>query len=131
MIVMGCASAQVSPNELSIIDAPAVSQILGLGGLEKGRYYESGRHSTTPPSIVCVSGEAHTAKHRVWNRAMSSAALREYEPLIAKRTSQLISCLRDQGSDGASNVDWCIGLTCSHEYESGPAYYLFSLDAAC
>ncbi|KAJ7311575.1 high nitrogen upregulated cytochrome P450 monooxygenase 2 [Mycena albidolilacea] len=96
---------RTGPNELSIIDAPAVSQILGSGGLEKGRYYESGRHSATPPSIVCVSGEAHTAKRRVWNRAMSSAALREYEPLIAKRASQLISRLRDQGSDGASDVD--------------------------
>ncbi|KAJ7864746.1 high nitrogen upregulated cytochrome P450 monooxygenase 2 [Mycena olivaceomarginata] len=78
---------RTGPNELSIIDAPAVSQILGLGGLEKGRYYESGRHSTTPPSIV------------------SLRALREYEPLIAKRASQLISRLRDQGSDGASDVD--------------------------
>ncbi|KAJ7864745.1 cytochrome P450 [Mycena olivaceomarginata] len=67
--------------------------------------YEAGRHSATPPSIVCVSGEVHTVKRRVWNRAMSSAALREYEPLIVKRTSQLISRLRDQGSDGASDVD--------------------------
>jgi cytochrome P450 len=67
--------------------------------------YEADRHSATPPSIVCVSGEAHTVKRRVWNRAMSSAALREYEPLIVKRTSQLISRLRDQGSDGASDID--------------------------
>ncbi|KAJ6460901.1 cytochrome P450 [Mycena sanguinolenta] len=86
------------PNEISVIDAPAVCQILNFGGLEKGRYYESGRHKDTSPPIVCLSGEAHTAKRRVWNRAMTSACIREYEPVIVKRASQLISCLRDQPS---------------------------------
>jgi hypothetical protein len=100
------------PNEISVIDAPAVCEILNFGGLEKGRCqsarlvdillsdcpldYESGRHKDTPPSIVCMSGEAHTAKRRVWNRAMTSASIREYEPLVVKRASQLISRLRDQ-----------------------------------
>ncbi|KAJ7351519.1 cytochrome P450, partial [Mycena albidolilacea] len=85
-----------SPNELSIIDASAIYPILNFGGLEKGRYYESGRHSATPPSIVCLSGEAHTAKRRVWNRAMTSAAQREYEPLVARRAGQLVERLREQ-----------------------------------
>ncbi|KAJ7318987.1 high nitrogen upregulated cytochrome P450 monooxygenase 2 [Mycena albidolilacea] len=100
------AYVRTGPNELSIIDAPVVCQTLGFGGLEKGRYYEGGLHSAAPPSIICISGsEEHTVRRRVWNRAMSSAALREYEPLIVKRTSQLISRLRDQGSDGVSDVD--------------------------
>ncbi|KAJ6478423.1 cytochrome P450, partial [Mycena sanguinolenta] len=60
--------------------------------------YESGRHKDTPPAIVCLSGEAHTAKRRVWNHAMTSACILEYEPLIVKRASQLISCLREQPS---------------------------------
>ncbi|KAF8218320.1 cytochrome P450, partial [Mycena galopus ATCC 62051] len=89
---------RTGPNEISVIDAPAVCQILNFGGLEKGRYYESGRHSATPPAIVCLSGEAHTAKRRVWNRAMTSACIREYEPLVVKRASQLISHLRDLNS---------------------------------
>ncbi|KAF7335410.1 hypothetical protein MVEN_02193800 [Mycena venus] len=87
---------RTGPNELSVIDTSAVSQILNFGGLDKGRDYESGRHSSTPPSIVSVSGEAHTAKRRVWNRALTSAAIRDYEPLIVKRASQLVSRLRDQ-----------------------------------
>ncbi|KAF8218316.1 cytochrome P450 [Mycena galopus ATCC 62051] len=89
---------RTGPNEISVIDAPAVCQILNFGGLEKGRYYESGRHSATPPAIVCLSGEAHTAKRRVWNRAMTSACIREYEPLVVKRASQLISHLRGLNS---------------------------------
>ncbi|KAJ7735296.1 cytochrome P450 [Mycena maculata] len=92
---------RTGPNELSIIDAAAVPQILNFGGLDKGRFYETGRHSSTPPTIVSLTGEAHTGKRRVWNRAMTSAALREYEPLIVKRASQLVSRLGDQ--DG--NID--------------------------
>ncbi|KAJ7254709.1 cytochrome P450 [Mycena haematopus] len=89
---------RTGPNEISVIDATAVCQILNFGGLEKGRYYESGRHKDTPPAIVCLSGEAHAAKRRVWNRAMTSSCMREYDPLIVKRASQLVSRLRDQTS---------------------------------
>ncbi|KAF8205675.1 cytochrome P450, partial [Mycena galopus ATCC 62051] len=87
---------RTGPNEMSVIDAPAVGQILNFGGLDKARYYEAGTHSDTPPSIVGLSGDAHTAKRRVWNRAMNSACLREYEPWVSKRASQLVSRLRDQ-----------------------------------
>ncbi|KAJ6502035.1 high nitrogen upregulated cytochrome P450 monooxygenase 2, partial [Mycena sanguinolenta] len=97
---------RTGPNELSVIDASAVCQILNSGGLEKGRYYEGGRHSATPPSIVCMSGQAHMAKRRVWNRAMSSASLREYEPLIVKRAKQLVSCLRGQNNQPVDLVHW-------------------------
>ncbi|KAF7344408.1 hypothetical protein MSAN_01922000 [Mycena sanguinolenta] len=86
---------RIGPNELSVIDVVTVGQILGHGGLEKGRYYETGRHSSTPPTVVSLTGEAHTAKRRVWNRAMTS--VRDYEPLIGKRASQLVSCLRNGG----------------------------------
>ncbi|KAJ7656361.1 high nitrogen upregulated cytochrome P450 monooxygenase 2 [Mycena polygramma] len=51
---------------------------------------------STPPTVVGLIGEAHTAKRRVWNRAMTSAARREYEPLIANRASQLVSYLGKQ-----------------------------------
>ncbi|KAJ7745908.1 cytochrome P450 [Mycena maculata] len=87
---------RTGPNEISIIDVAAVTQILNTGGLDKGRSYESGRHSSIPPTIISLSGEAHTAKRRVWNRSMTSAALREYDTLIMNRASQLVSRLGDQ-----------------------------------
>ncbi|KAF7377747.1 hypothetical protein MSAN_00197700 [Mycena sanguinolenta] len=97
---------RTGPNEISVIDTPAVCQILNFGGLEKGRYYESARHEDTPPAIVCLSGEAHAARRRVWNRALTSACIREYEQLIVKRASQLISCLRDQTHARVDLVHW-------------------------
>ncbi|KAJ7633029.1 high nitrogen upregulated cytochrome P450 monooxygenase 2 [Roridomyces roridus] len=85
---------RTGPDELSIIDAAAVSQILNAGGLVKGRFYESGRHPSTPPTIVSLVGKAHTKKRRVWNRAMAS--LRDYDPLIQKRAVQLVTRLGEQ-----------------------------------
>ncbi|KAJ7624327.1 cytochrome P450 [Mycena polygramma] len=83
---------RTGPNEISVIDAAFVSQILNSGGLDKGR----GEHSSTPPSIVSLVGDAHAAKRRMWNRAMSSSSIREYEPLVARRARQLISRLDHQ-----------------------------------
>ncbi|KAJ7446658.1 high nitrogen upregulated cytochrome P450 monooxygenase 2 [Mycena galericulata] len=102
---------RTGPNELSVIDAPAVNEILNFGGLPKGRFYEMGRHSSTPPTIVSLTGDAHTTKRRVWNRALASSSLREYEPLIVKRTSQLVSRLEDQNGMNVDIVHWFDLLT--------------------
>ncbi|KAJ7633031.1 cytochrome P450 [Roridomyces roridus] len=53
---------RTGPNELSIVDAAAVSQILNAGGLVKGRFYESGRDPSTPAPIVSLVGDAHAKK---------------------------------------------------------------------
>ncbi|KAJ7139173.1 hypothetical protein C8R44DRAFT_693598 [Mycena epipterygia] len=96
---------RTGPNEISVADAAAVSEILNFGGLDKGRFYESGRHSSTPPTIVGLVGEAHAEKRRVWNRAMTSAALREYDSLVAKRATQLVSRLGEQ-KNGIVDLLW-------------------------
>ncbi|KAJ7481155.1 high nitrogen upregulated cytochrome P450 monooxygenase 2 [Mycena galericulata] len=97
---------RTGPNELSVIDAPAVNEILNFGGLPKGRWYETGRHGSTPPTIVSLTGDAHTTKRRVWNRALASSSLRDYEPLIVKRASQLVSRLENQNGMSVDIVHW-------------------------
>ncbi|KAF7322341.1 hypothetical protein HMN09_00011800 [Mycena chlorophos] len=87
---------RIGPNELSMIDAAAANQILGPGGLNKGRYFTAGRHASTPPTIVSLIGDAHTSKRRVWNRGMTSPAIREYNVFLVKRTQQLIERLQNQ-----------------------------------
>ena len=37
----------------------------------------------------------HMHQRKPWNRAFSSAAIREYESIAAKRTRQLVGCLED------------------------------------
>ncbi|KAJ7461561.1 cytochrome P450 [Mycena latifolia] len=87
---------RTGPNEISVNDAAAISQILNFGGLNKGRFYEGGRPPSSAPTIIELTGEAHAAKRRVWNRSMTSASLREYEPLIANRARQFVSRLAEQ-----------------------------------
>ncbi|KAK7006886.1 cytochrome P450, partial [Favolaschia claudopus] len=103
---------RIGPNAISVIDAPTVRETLSRGGLEKGRYYEAGRHNSTPPPIVCLSGTAHTDKRRVWNRAMTAAAIKEYEPLVAKRAREFVAHLRRDQHDSIDFVAWvdCFAL---------------------
>ncbi|KAJ7499558.1 cytochrome P450 [Mycena latifolia] len=92
---------RTGPNELSVNDAAATSHILNFGGLNKARFYESVRPPSAAPNLIELTGEAHAAKRRVWNRAMTSASLREYEPLISTRANQLVRRLAEQNG----NVD--------------------------
>nr|GAT50709.1 predicted protein [Mycena chlorophos] len=89
---------RIGPDELSIVDATAVNQVLGSGGLDKGRYFSAGRHESTPPTIVGLTGDAHAAKRRGWNRGMTSSAIREYDIFLVKRTRQLVERLESQSA---------------------------------
>ncbi|KAK7022167.1 cytochrome P450 [Favolaschia claudopus] len=85
---------RIGPNEISINDAVAATQTLSRGGIDKGPYYTgSGKPSSITPSILEITGEAHTTRRRGWNRALAS--VREYEPLLSKRVTELVSLLED------------------------------------
>ncbi|KAH9983064.1 high nitrogen upregulated cytochrome P450 monooxygenase 2 [Russula compacta] len=90
---------RIGPNELSIRDASLVHPVLGQGGLPKGPRWE-GRPGS-PALIAQRDPVKHMHQRKPWNRAFSSAALKEYEIIVAKRTRQLVSCLENlvQGSD--------------------------------
>ena len=55
----------------------------------------------TPSLIAQRDPVKHMHQRKPWNRAFSSAALKEYEVIVAKRTRQLIGCLENlvHGSD--------------------------------
>jgi cytochrome P450 len=48
----------------------------------------------------------HMQQRKPWNRAFSSAAMKEYEIIVAKRIRQLVGCLEDkiQRSDYKTNA---------------------------
>ncbi|KAI9447484.1 high nitrogen upregulated cytochrome P450 monooxygenase 2 [Lactarius indigo] len=84
---------RVGPNELSVRDSSLIYPILGQGGLPKGPRWE-GRDG--PPMLVAQRDPIlHMHQRRPWNRAFSSAALKEYEIIVAKRVRQLVGCLDD------------------------------------
>ncbi len=54
-----------------------------------------------------MNGDAHAARRRIWNRAMSTNALKEYEEIIADRALELADCLDAQISQWKGVVDLC------------------------
>lgn len=85
------------PNELSINDATVIQPILGPTGWPKGPGM-SGRmlHQDPLAAIALPTNVEHARRRRPWNRAFSSAAIKEYQPVVARRVSQLVTALQEQ-----------------------------------
>lgn len=43
-----------------------------------------------------MNGDPHAARRRLWNRAMSTEALQEYESIVASRAHELVDALDAQ-----------------------------------
>jgi len=82
---------RVGPNEIFIRDATAVVPLMGSTGLPKGPAW-SGRQFHPPVrSLIAIydNGE-HVERRKAWTRAFNSAALKGYEEIIRKRSTQLV-----------------------------------------
>ncbi|KAI0265982.1 high nitrogen upregulated cytochrome P450 monooxygenase 2 [Gloeopeniophorella convolvens] len=95
---------RIGPNELSIRDATIIPSVLGPGGLAKGPMWDNRKESDALIAIRNPTLHAHARKP--WDRGFSSRALKDYEPRIAKRVSQLEGRLedmirREEGATGA------------------------------
>ncbi|KAI0641498.1 high nitrogen upregulated cytochrome P450 monooxygenase 2 [Trametes meyenii] len=88
---------RTGPNELSIKDPSLIGTIFGTPGLPKGPLMV-GRilTATDLPMIGLMDPVVHAERRKPWNRAFSATALKEYEPLIASRVSQLVQVLERQ-----------------------------------
>lgn len=90
---------RIGPNEVSINDPTAIPQILGSYGWPKASGM-SGRalHQDPLPLISLLDDAEHSRRRKSWNRAFSSAAVREYQPVVAQRATQLVQALQEQRS---------------------------------
>ncbi|KAI9068088.1 high nitrogen upregulated cytochrome P450 monooxygenase 2 [Trametes sanguinea] len=88
---------RIGPNELSIRDPSVLNPMLGIGGLPKGPIMV-GRilTATNLPLVGILDPDLHAERRKPWNRAFSAVALKEYEPLIANRVTQLVRVLSDR-----------------------------------
>ncbi|KAJ6583187.1 cytochrome P450 [Mycena sp. CBHHK59/15] len=86
---------RTGPNEVSVADVDAVVSVLGSGGLPKGQYYAGRQDPNAPLNLLVLQGEAHANRRRIWNRGMSTEALKDYEAIIAKRAMQLLERIAD------------------------------------
>ncbi|KLO12993.1 high nitrogen upregulated cytochrome P450 monooxygenase 2 [Schizopora paradoxa] len=89
---------RVGPNELSIVNVEAIPSIFG-DGMGKGHLWEARRFSTEPLAISSIrEPQKHAQRRAVWNKAFSSTALKEYDPLLIHRVQQLVECLEDNAN---------------------------------
>ncbi|KAH8108748.1 high nitrogen upregulated cytochrome P450 monooxygenase 2 [Phellopilus nigrolimitatus] len=96
---------RTGPNELSIADASAIPDILGVNGMTKGPMWSARFPPDDTPSLIAIrTTHEHVRRRKPWNRAFNTAGVKGYEPLVVRRALQLVGELekRKTGVDLAS-----------------------------
>lgn len=87
------AVVRIGPNEVSICDASMLQPVFGGKPWQKGKAYSftaSGGSSTAETALSSIRDhEEHRSRRKIWDRAFSIAALKNYQPFIALRVQQL------------------------------------------
>ncbi|KAK7037638.1 hypothetical protein VNI00_010855 [Paramarasmius palmivorus] len=91
---------RTGPNEISTIDSNAVQTVLGASGLPKGQWYTVRQDLRAPKNLLAITGDEHANRRRLWNRGMSSEALKEYEDVLKGRCRDFVDALRKQAAYG-------------------------------
>ncbi|KAI0355826.1 high nitrogen upregulated cytochrome P450 monooxygenase 2 [Trametes cingulata] len=88
---------RIGPNDLSLRDPSVIHSICGASGLPHGPMY-IGRllTSTNLPLVGIMDVEEHLERRKPWARAFTPGALKEYQPMLASRTRQLVRALGQQ-----------------------------------
>jgi len=91
---------RTGPRELSIINADAVPLIHGsLSKCRKTTWY-SGAYFIEGASVHSTRDkQEHKERRKVWDRALSAKALREYEPRLNRHARNLIDKLKEHAQE--------------------------------
>ncbi|KAJ7116435.1 cytochrome P450 [Mycena epipterygia] len=103
---------RVGPNELSFSDSSAIFPMLGPKGMPKGPWWD-GRmpENKTVRSLLSLRDpEVHSARRRIWNRAFSASALKEYDVVVRNRLAQLVEILTDNSGQSMDLSKWIARL---------------------
>ncbi|KAJ7650724.1 cytochrome P450 [Roridomyces roridus] len=99
---------RVGPNELSFCDKSAVAPMLGTRGMPKGPWWD-GRNPENKKvrSLLGLRDpEEHQRRRRIWHRAFSASALKEYDLVVRNRLSQLVEILVDNSGKSMDLTQW-------------------------
>ncbi|KAF9075642.1 cytochrome P450 [Rhodocollybia butyracea] len=96
---------RTGPNEISVIDPSAVTDVLGAGGLPKGKYYLARQDERAPSNLLTLTGEKHASRRRVWNRGFNADALVEYDGILAKCAVELVEGMQVDSEASKGEVD--------------------------
>ncbi|KAJ7164017.1 cytochrome P450 [Mycena crocata] len=99
---------RIGPNDLSFSDKSAISPMLGTKGMPKGHWWD-GRmpENKTVRSLLSLRDpEEHSRRRRIWNRAFSASALKEYDLVVRNRLAQLVEILSDNNGTSIDLSQW-------------------------
>ena len=61
--------------------------------------------------IALNNPKLHMEHRKPWNRAFSSAAVKEYEIIVASRVRQLVGCLEDMIKNSGEKANVVVDMT--------------------
>ncbi|EJD01469.1 cytochrome P450 [Fomitiporia mediterranea MF3/22] len=101
---------RVGPNEVSVVDADAISSILGSNGLPKGPMWDARRNPYGVRALIAIRDpQEHARRRKTWNRAFSTTSVKGYEQILIRRALQLVGELEKRaqvkGGPQKSSVD--------------------------
>lgn len=102
---------RVGPRELDICNLEAINKIFGSSSkCVKGSWYDGAQMGDPSSAHVELEKlpEGHHWKRRIWDLAMTSKALRDYEPRVIRYVQQLVNSLDREREKNGGIVD--IGL---------------------
>ncbi|EJD01468.1 cytochrome P450 [Fomitiporia mediterranea MF3/22] len=80
-----------SPNEVSVVDADAISSILGSNGLPKGPMWDARRNPNGVCTLIAIRDpQEHARRRKPWNRAFNTTSVKGYEQILIRRALQLV-----------------------------------------
>ncbi|KAJ3983722.1 high nitrogen upregulated cytochrome P450 monooxygenase 2 [Lentinula detonsa] len=95
---------RTGPNEISVVDPSAVNDVLGAGGLPKGKWYLARQDERAPSNLLTLTGEKHANRRRIWNRGLNADAIEEYDEILAKSATLLVEGIQAR-SESQGEVD--------------------------
>ena len=127
VVITSCLTRSSGPNELSICDATVIEPLLGANEFPRGpstshfniiidgrtvsncsKAYTGSLPDDSTPSLVALTDlKEHARRRKMWNRAFTPSALKDYEETMSKRTAELIEKL----SSHTGVVDMSILIT--------------------
>ncbi len=80
-----------------------------LNGFLQSSGYSARKDPKAPNNLFILTGEEHANRRRLWNRGMSNESLKDYEPIIAKRSDELVQFLKTSASSGSVDLNNAVG----------------------
>ncbi|KAF9484551.1 high nitrogen upregulated cytochrome P450 monooxygenase 2 [Pholiota conissans] len=93
---------RTGPNELSISEVSVVEPALGVNGMPKGPMWNGRKNPKTGQASLVSERDTrvHLERRKPWNKGLSSASVREYEPILRNRLFQLVDAFEEKAKDG-------------------------------